>query len=119
MTNVFLCGIFFLLAIDLLLRHARRKPKAASPEKVRQPQIVDVLDAIRHEHRALRDYESEHVERQTERIGTQEGVKTLRPHGEYAPDQAREHILIRLRQQFPVLPSNINALLRVEVPDAE
>jgi hypothetical protein len=43
----------------------------------------------------------------------------VRPHGEYDPDQKRQHVRIRVRQQMKRPPKTLDQLLREEIPDEE
>jgi hypothetical protein len=77
---------------------------------------------IRAELVKLDKYEAGHVERQEERTGPQAAKhphKPMRPHGEYAPDQRREHVQILVLQQMKRPPARLDILLREEIPDEE
>lgn len=101
---------------------------SAEPAKHAEPAAAaeeDVRRAIRFEARSLYDYELEHVGRQQERLDEvmkddiHSERKVKRPHGEYDPDQVRAHVLVRLKQQFPALPQNVEQLIGEEVTDAD
>lgn len=121
---VFTAIVFRQLRFERIVRAALLDSVSRGDERVTAPRsILDAVAAreakvraiIQTEAARLDRYERGHTERQQTRTAKGKGHKSVRPHGEYDPDQRRAHIEIVVRQQMKNPPANLAEIIREEV----